>query len=99
MEIIVETYVPYGEASSAEVRVRPLPGQGFDTGLNVACSRAIREQFPVGSLLRMAVKMNYRNGTPYLYVHYAAPFEHVSVDEARRFIAVMFSSRPTGHVL
>ncbi len=92
MEIIVETYVPHGKASSAELRVRPPPGQGFDPNLNVACSRSMRKQYPVGSLLRLTVKDTYREGTPYLHARYTAPVEQVSIDEARRFISVMFGT-------
>lgn len=96
MEIIVETYVPHGEASSAELRVQPLPGQGFSTNLNVACSRSMRKQFPPGSLLRLTVNVTYREGTPYLRTRYAAPIEHVSIDEASRFISAMFGSTRAG---
>ncbi|AIP32724.1 hypothetical protein DR64_2388 [Paraburkholderia xenovorans LB400] len=95
MEIIVETYVPHGEASSAELRVRPLPGQGLDPRLNVACSRSMRKQYPIGSLLRLTVKITYREGTPYLHASNASPVERVSIDEAKRFISVMFGPRPT----
>jgi hypothetical protein len=91
MEIIVETYVPNGEASSAEIRVRPLPGQGIDPALNVECSRSLRQHYPIGSLFRLKVKLTDRKGTPFLYAHYAAPFEHVSIEEARRFIVITFS--------
>lgn len=93
MEIIVETYVPHCEASSAQLRVRPLPGQGIDPALRVECSRSIREKFPEGSLFRLTVKLTDRKGAPFLYAHYAAPFEHVSIDDARRFISAKFGSR------
>ncbi|WP_368623428.1 hypothetical protein [Paraburkholderia sp. BR13444] len=35
MEITVETHVAHGEASSARLRVRLLPGQGVDMSLRV----------------------------------------------------------------
>ncbi|MCE4058718.1 hypothetical protein LXM60_00655 [Pandoraea sputorum] len=92
MEIIVETYVPSGEPSSASLRVRPLPGQGFAPSLKVECSRAMRKQYPAGSLFRLSVTLTAREGTPFLYAHHAAPFEHVSQDEARRFISTMFGA-------
>lgn len=92
MEIIVETYVPSGEPSSASLRVRPLPGQGVDPDLKVECSRSMRRQYPAGSLFRLSVKLSDRHGTPFLYAHYAAPFEHVSCEEARRFISTMFGA-------
>ncbi|MFM0239883.1 MULTISPECIES: hypothetical protein [Paraburkholderia] len=90
MEIIVETYKPYGEPSSAGLRVRPLPGQGFDTNLKVECSRSMRQQYPAGSLFRLVVKMIEREGTKFLYAYHAAPFEHVSREEAEQFISTMF---------
>lgn len=93
MEIIVETYVPHGDAWSAELRMRPLPGQGFAPNLNVACSRSVRTHFPAGSLLRLTVKVTYREGSPYLHARYTAPVEHVSMDEAKRFISAMFGSQ------
>jgi hypothetical protein len=93
MEIIVETFPAWGEASSSPVRVRPLPGQGFDVRLRVECSKSMREQYPVGTLFRLSVKRIYREGTPLLYAHYAAPFEQVSLEEAQTFIVGMYGSR------
>lgn len=90
MEIIVETYVPHGEPSSARLRVRPLPGQGVDTTLRVECSRAMRDGRPAGSLFRLVVKQIYRRGTPLLYAKPTEPFECVSAEQARRFILNMY---------
>jgi hypothetical protein len=93
MEIVVETFRAWGESSSAPVRVRPLAGQGLDTGLRVECSKSMRQQYPVGTLFRLNVKRIDRQGTPLLYAHYAAPYEHVSMDEAQRFIAAMYGGK------
>lgn len=90
MEIIVETYRPHGDASSASIRVRPLPGQGFDTALRVECSRSMRAQYPVGALLKLEVKLTDREGTPFLCAHPKALFEKVNIDEARWFIETMY---------
>lgn len=92
MEIIAETYVPYGEPSSADLRVRPLPGQGVDPKLKVECSRSMRQQYPAGALFRLVVKLTEREGKKFLYAYHAAPFEHVSREEAERFISTMFRS-------
>lgn len=92
MEIIVETYVPSGEPSSAGWRVRPLLGQGVDPSLKVECSRSMRQQHPAGSLFRLTVKLSDRQSTPFLYAHPSAPFEHVSREEAKRFISTMFGA-------
>ncbi|GGD87967.1 hypothetical protein [Caballeronia grimmiae] len=94
MEIIVETFRAFGEASAAAIRVRPLAGQGFSTALRVECSRSMRQQYPVGTLFRLAVKPIEREGTPLLYAHHAAPFERVTPDAAQRFIAEKY--RRTG---
>lgn len=90
MEIIVETYRAHGEPSSAGLRVRPLPGQGIDTSLRVECSRSMRDQYHEGSLFRLIVKLTARKGTPLLYANYRDPWEHVSRQEAKRFIAQQF---------
>ena len=92
MEIIVETYVPSGEPSSAGLRVRPLPGQGVDTNLKVECSRSMRQQHPAGSLFRLTVKPSDRQGTPFLYANPSASYEHVSREEATRYISTMFGA-------
>lgn len=86
----METFFAYGEPSSASLRVRPLPGQGLDTKLRVECSRAMRRQYPPGSLFRLTLKLIYREGTPLLYAHHTAPFEHISIEKAERFINMMY---------
>jgi hypothetical protein len=50
----------------------------------------MRSQYPVGALLKLDVKLTDREGTPFLYAHPKAPFEKVSVDEAQRFIQMMY---------
>lgn len=50
----------------------------------------MRRQYPAGSLFRLSVTLIDRNGTPFLYAHYAAPFEPVSQEEANRFVSAMF---------
>ncbi|VVE46899.1 hypothetical protein PAN31108_04464 [Pandoraea anhela] len=92
MEINVETYVPSGEPSSAGLRVRPIPGQGVDPKLKVECSRSVRQQYPVGSLFRLSVKLTDREGTQFLYAHYAAPFQHASREESERIILTIYGS-------
>jgi hypothetical protein len=94
MEIIVETYIAQGEQSSAKLRVRPVAGQGFDTSLKVRCSRSMREQFPPGSYFRMAVYQNSREGgPPFLESARKASWEHVTPEEAERFIAKQFGHK------
>jgi hypothetical protein len=52
----------------------------------------MRQQYPAGSLFRLSVKLTDREGTQFLYTRHAAPFEHVSREEARRFISTMFGA-------
>jgi hypothetical protein len=52
----------------------------------------MRRQYPAGSLFRLSVTLTDRKGTLFLYAHHAAPFEHVSREEARRFISTMFGA-------
>jgi len=94
MEIIVETFRAVGEPSSASLRVRPLPGQGFDTALRVECSRPMRQGYPVGQRFKLWVSLKYREDGPlYLYSNYRRPWTAVSNEEAEKFIAETFRTR------
>jgi hypothetical protein len=53
-----------------KVQVRPLPGQGLDTSLNIECSRSLREKYPVGTKLRMKVQLTDMEGTEFLYSYH-----------------------------
>lgn len=92
MELIVETNVPSGEPSSAHLPVRPLPGQGVGPTLDVECSSSIRQQHPAGLLFLLPAKLTACEDTPFLYVHHAAPVEHMIPEGAWRFISTMFYS-------
>lgn len=93
MEIVVETYTPHGEPSPAKRRVRPLPGQGFDTSLKVRCSRSMRDQFPVGARFLLVVKPNSRQGgNVFLEWDKTTAWQHVTREEADRFIAERFGT-------
>jgi hypothetical protein len=68
MHIVVETFVAEREASNADIRVRPVAGQGFPTTMRVSCSRLMRESAPVGTRFRVWVKQTSREGgPPFLY--------------------------------
>lgn len=70
--IKVETFIPEShEFTDATIRVRPLDGEGVSTDLRVECPRKIREEYPVGTVFRMKVKMCQReDDSYYLYNHY-----------------------------
>jgi hypothetical protein len=60
-----------------KIQVRPLPGQGLDPSLNIECARALREQHPVGTKLRMRVQLTDMNGAPFLYSYHGWQVEVV----------------------
>ena len=89
-DIIIKTYLNIGEASSKPIRAHPLPGQGYSPDMNIECSADMREQYPVGTLFQVKVKITDRDGSPFLYRHYQWDYEVVSSDEAVRFIKEHF---------
>ena len=86
--IIVETYKPKGENSGSKIRVRPLQGQWADVSLKVECSKAMRENYPVGTKFKINAKIIEREGTPLLYSHYNADYEVLSDQEAKAFMCM-----------
>ena len=87
-DILVQTFLNRGEKSTRSVRVRPLPGQGFDPELRVECSRQLRDQHPIGSILRIKVKLTDRLGeSQFLYSHYSWPYELISPQEAESILS------------
>lgn len=91
---IIETYENRGEPSSKKVRARPLPGQGVSPNLKVECSTAMREAYPPGTLFKVDCKVTDRQGTPFLYRYSAWPYEVVTAEQAKQFLAHQFSSQP-----
>ena len=77
-ELIVETYRATGEKSGSKIRVRPLPDQWADVGLKVECSKAMRENYPVGTKFKILAKLIDREGTPLVYSHYDSPYSVVN---------------------
>ena len=93
MEIVVETYKNVGENSSAGVRVRPLPGQGLPTDLRVSCSKAFRQQFPIGQLFLVPVMLKHTLGQEScLYVSYRRPdlMQPITRAQAREYMKRQF---------
>lgn len=61
--ILVESYYdPPRSGYRGGIRIRPIPGEAFSTGLNVECSKAMREKYPLGTVFRMRVKLTDREG-------------------------------------
>lgn len=56
--IKVETFIPENhEPTDADIRVRPLEGQGLSTDLRVECPRSIRSKYPVGTKFKMKARL------------------------------------------
>jgi hypothetical protein len=75
--VVVESYLPTNTSGRhGPVHIRPLPGQGFDTGLHVECSKSLSYDYPVGTRFRLKVKLTDREGGgEFLYSHFRWPFE------------------------
>ncbi len=86
-EVIVETFLPSGEASRSAVRVRPIAGQGFSSALRVQCSKKMRESYAVGTRFVLTLKIMGRGGPVYLHAHHDAPFRLATEEDTRRLLA------------
>lgn len=68
---IVETFLPYGEQSTSEIRVRPVAGQGLSKKMRVKCGKPFRARYAIGTRFRMwAMVSDREGGTPFLYSPY-----------------------------
>lgn len=82
--IVVQTYRQVGESSRAEIRARPVPGQGVSTDLQVECSKDMREAHPVGTKFRVRARLKQKlGGKPFLYTSWQWPYEVVTADRPR----------------
>jgi hypothetical protein len=75
--IIVETYTNLdAKRGKDSVRVRPISGQTlFPIHLNVECSRAIREKYPIGTQFRIKAKLSVMKGKTYVYSSHNWPYQ------------------------
>ena len=86
--VAIATYHNPGEASSVEVRARPLPGQGLPANMKVECSRKIRREHPVGTVFVVKAQVTDREGgVSFLYSSWQWPCEVVSRTEAEARIS------------
>lgn len=89
MDVVIVTYRANKEASSAKIRARPLPGQGFD-GLNVECSKAMRESALVGQhFLLWVTPAKRKNGKVFLYANPRQAWRPISELEAHKHVPGM----------
>lgn len=90
---IIETYENAGEPSKNKIRARPLMGQGVSENLNVACSVAMREAYPAGTLFKVECKVTDREGSPFLYRHYSWAYELINTAQAKQHIEDNFKNQ------
>ena len=91
---IIETYENKGEPSSKKIRARPLAGQGVLPSLNLECSVAMREGYPIGTRFKVDCKVIDREGTSFLYRHFTWPYTVVTQQQAMQFIEQKFAKQP-----
>lgn len=85
--VAIESFRNPGEPSSASIRARPLPGQGFDSGIRVECSSKMRNNYPIGTVFIVQAQLiEKEGGTPFLYTHFNWPYSVVSRHEAEKRI-------------
>ena len=77
-QVVVETYAAVKAGKISRIHVRPIAGQPFPTTMDVECSRAMRQRYPVGTRFRIYAKeTDKEGGKPFLYSHYDWPYEVV----------------------
>lgn len=76
--IIVESYCPKNTSGlHGPVHIRPIPNQEpYHFTLHVQCSKALSEDYPVGTKFRIKAKLTQReNGGEFIYSRYSWPYE------------------------
>jgi hypothetical protein len=77
--IVVETFYPASTSGRhGPIHVRPMAGQPpFSPDLFVECSRALVENYPVGTKFRIKAKLSSMQGTVFVYSYFGWPYEVV----------------------
>lgn len=76
--VVVESYWAFAEPSRSDVRVRPIPGQGFASDMHVECSKDMRDAYPVGTRFRIwACVKRKEGGNEFLYTSWQWKYEVV----------------------
>ena len=85
--VVVESYeAPKRSGHHGTIHVRPLCGQGFD-GLEVECSRVMRDAYPIGTKFKVTAKLsNKKGGAHFLKAPKAWGFTKISQSTAYRFL-------------
>lgn len=90
-QVLIQSYVPSGEASTKEVRARVVPGQRLPEGISVECSGSMRRSKPPGTYFVVRGKITDRLGGPsFLYTHHSWPYRVLSEAEAKAWLSEHF---------
>lgn len=75
--VVVESYVPKDTSGlHGKVHIRPVGGERFSQDLHVECSKALSENYPIGTKFKIKAKLTDRkDGGEYLYSHYKWKYE------------------------
>ena len=85
MEVVVETYRLPGDPPSANLRARPVRGQGIDPATPVECSRSLRNRYPPGTLFTLPCRQEVRDGKMVLHAKSIAGFKLLTPEQAARW--------------
>lgn len=86
-KVLVETYLPVGEASRSAIRVRPMIGQPFPQTMRVECSKPMRTAYPVGTCFEITAALKQKaGGDLFLYSPHSWPFRVLSSAEAGTYV-------------
>ena len=75
-QIIVDTYEASKSGKASKVHVRLIEGQLYSSRLDVRCSRAMRNAYPIGTKFKIYAKLTDREGGgEFLHSHHDWPYE------------------------
>jgi hypothetical protein len=84
-DVAVESVV---DSRSGQLRIKPVAGQAYSTGMRVHCSRRLLDVavYPPGTRFLIRAKLTDRGGTPFLYAWHGDPVKVLGKREARSFL-------------
>jgi len=73
---------------SGSLRIKPVAGQAYSTGMRVQCARSLRdpEVYPAGTRFLIRAKLTDRGGAPFLYAWHGDPVKVLGKREAASFL-------------
>lgn len=85
-EVAVESVV---DARSGTLRIKPMAGQAYSTGMRVQCARLLSDpaRYPAGTRFLIRAKLTDRaGGPPFLYSWHGDPVRVLTPREAASFL-------------